>query len=100
MVQILTDLYNNKPTEFNNILPVDFFSEIVFMTWSGFFMDPIYGGNKNMVGWKHTGFNGTNTGNFYGEGYTVTDLMTSDKPVRLQPASLGQFQKSIGLGGV
>lgn len=96
-VQVLEDLANNIPTRFSDILPVDFFSELIFMTWSGFLMDPTYGGNRGMVGWLHTGFNGVNMGNFYDEGYQVTELMVSDRPIRLRPASLGQFQRRLAL---
>jgi gluconate 2-dehydrogenase gamma chain len=92
-VQALTDLSNNKPTSFNDIIPADFFYEVFFMTWCGFLMDPLYGGNQNMVGWTLTAFNGTNQGNFYGEGLTTAELMVASTPTRLQPASLGQFQK-------
>jgi hypothetical protein len=56
-------------------------------------MDPLYGGNRGMVGWTYTGFNGVNQGNFYGEGHTVQELMVATTPTRLQPASLAQFQK-------
>jgi gluconate 2-dehydrogenase gamma chain len=98
-IQVLRDLYDNKPTSFNDIRPRDFFGELIFMTWSGFLMDPLYGGNRGMIGWKHVGFNGTNYGELYGEGLKVTDLMVSDKPVRLQPASLGQWQNIVGLPG-
>jgi gluconate 2-dehydrogenase gamma chain len=97
----LADLAGGKPdaATFNNIRPVDFFRELFFMTWSGFEMDPMYGGNRGMVGWLHTGFNGLNSGNFYGEGKKVTDLMVATSPTRLQPASLQQFQKKLGLTG-
>ena len=62
-LQVLTDLYNNKPhSSFSNIIPNDFFNELMFMTWSGFLMDPVYGGNAGMVGWKLTGFTGANDG--------------------------------------
>jgi gluconate 2-dehydrogenase gamma chain len=98
-VNVLTDLANNVPTEFAGILPVDFFNEVIFMTWSGFLMDPKYGGNRGMVGWLHTGFNGVNMGDFYNEGYRVTELMVSDQPIRLMPASLGQFQRRLGFIG-
>ena len=57
--------------QFSDILPSDFAYELFFMTWAGFAMDPVYGGNKNMVGWSYTGFNGVNQGNFYGEGITT-----------------------------
>ena len=63
--QVLNDLYNNKPTNFSNIIPRDFFNELIFMSWSGFFMDPVYGGNNNMVGWKLTGFTGANMGDSF-----------------------------------
>lgn len=98
-LQVLKDLYDNKPTSFNDIRPRDFFGELIFMTWSGFLMDPLYGGNRGMVGWKHVGFNGTNYGSLYGEGLKVTDLMVSNKPIRLQPTSLGQWQNIVGLPG-
>ena len=98
-LQVLKDLYDNKPTSFNDIRPRDFFGELIFMTWSGFLMDPLYGGNRGMVGWKHVAFNGTNYGGLYGESLQVTDLMVSNKPVRLQPASLGQWQNLVGLLG-
>jgi gluconate 2-dehydrogenase gamma chain len=97
--QALTDLFNNKPTSFNNIVPKDFFNEVIFMTWSGFLMDPAYGGNRQMIGWQLVGFNGLNMGNFYSEGYSPTQIMVLNKPVRLKPASLGQYQKNLGVGG-
>src|SRR6267143_1239451 len=90
---LLGDLWGNKPTSFSNILPSDFAYELVFMTWAGFLMDPIYGGNQNMVGWKFTGFNGVNFGNFYGEGLDQRTLMDATSPTRLQPASLAQYQQ-------
>ena len=62
---------DNKPTSFNDIIPSDFFNEVFRMTWCGFLMDPLYGGNQGMVGWELVGFNGVNMGNFYGEGHTT-----------------------------
>ncbi|MGD0638080.1 MAG: gluconate 2-dehydrogenase subunit 3 family protein [Nitrososphaerales archaeon] len=89
----LQDLWNNKPTTFANINPVDFAYELTMLVWCGFLMDPLYGGNQNMVGWQYVGFNGLNNGNFYGEGYTPKQLMVSTTPIPLKPASLAQFQK-------
>ncbi len=91
----LTDLWNNKPTtaEFGGILPSDFAYELFFMTWAGFAMDPVYGGNKGMVGWTYTGFSGANMGDFYNEGYTGKEIMLMTTPITLKPVSLGQFQK-------
>ncbi|MDA4135784.1 MAG: gluconate 2-dehydrogenase subunit 3 family protein, partial [Thaumarchaeota archaeon] len=125
--QVLTDLWNNKPTyngvsgsvsggaaggyqeviegvnapyagvpggtQFGAVLPSDFAYELFFMVWNGFWVDPIHGGNKGMVGWSYIAFHGVNLGNFYGEGYTSKQLMVANTPITLQPASLGQYQK-------
>src|SRR2546427_1080057 len=95
---LLQDLWANKPTSFSKILPSDFAYELTFMTWAGFLMDPIYGGNQNMVGWTFTGFNGVNFGNFYGEGQDQKALMVATAPTRLQPASLAQYQQKASGG--
>ena len=95
--QVLQDLWNNIPTNFGEIVPEDFAYELFSMTWAGFLMDPLYGGNAGMVGWEYVGFNGTNTGNFYGEGHSDTEIMVSPTAIKLKPASLGQFQSALGL---
>jgi gluconate 2-dehydrogenase gamma chain len=89
---VLQDLWNNKPTNFTGPTPQEFFAEMHDMVWAGFLTDPIHGGNQGMVGWTLTGFNGSNTGNFYGEGLKITDLMVAGSPTRLKPASLAQLQ--------
>jgi gluconate 2-dehydrogenase gamma chain len=99
--QVLTDLANNKPTSFNEIVPADFFWELFFMVWSGFLMDPMHGGNRGMVGWELVAFNGVNFGDTYGEGLTSQQLMLATTPTRLKPASLSQLQNepsTIGEG--
>ncbi len=93
---ILTDLYNNKPTDFNGIVPLDFFNEAIFMTWSGFLMDPVYGGNAGMVGWTLTGFTGANMGDSFNEGRNVLNLMVASTPTRFSPHSIGELQKAMG----
>ena len=97
-VQVLNDLYNNKPAtaNFNNIIPLDFFNELIFMTYSGFLMDPIYGGNANMVGWTLTGFTGANRGDTFKEGRNVLALMVASKPTRYPPHSLGEYDQAFG----
>ncbi len=99
ITQLLTDLYNNVPTNFGNIVPRDFFNELIFMTWSGFLMDPLYGGNIGMVGWLHTGFTGANMADSFNEGRNVLELMVADKPTRFPPHSLGEFQRTLNLLG-
>ena len=93
--QVLTDLWNRKPTNFG-VDTQAWFSELHDMVWAGFFTDPLYGGNQGMVGWLLTGFTGTNQGNAYGEGYTSQQLMLSNKPIPLKPQSLAQFQQQVG----
>jgi gluconate 2-dehydrogenase gamma chain len=96
----LQDLFNNKPTTFNSIIPSDFANELFFMVWSGFLMDPMYGGNRGMVGWVLTASPGLNSGNFYGEGFTPQQRMVASTPQILKPASLSQFQQAAGVAGV
>jgi gluconate 2-dehydrogenase gamma chain len=55
--QILTGLQQGKIT-LNNIDAKLFFSIVHQNTMEGFFADPIYGGNRNMVSWKMLGFPG------------------------------------------
>lgn len=100
---VLADLWAGKPTSFADdhgtiIRPVDFAYELSFMTWAGFTMDPLYGGNQNMVGWAYIGFNGVNLGNAYGEGLSQKDLMVATTPTRLKPASLAQYQQAANGG--
>jgi len=105
-LQLLKDLWSNAPktktnpsppaddlTGFSNIQASDFAYELTFMTWAGFLMDPIYGGNKDMVGWDYVGFNGVNFGDFYGEGLSQKTLMVASSPTKLKPASLAQYQQ-------
>jgi len=107
-LKVLQDVWGNLPTTnyatsddltgFSNIIPADFAYEVTFMTWAGFLMDPLYGGNLNMVGWAYTGFNGVNFGNFYGEGLDQKSLMVATTPTRLTPASLAQYQQKASGG--
>ena len=39
-------------------IELDFFPLLALHTRQGFYADPIYGGNKNRVGWKLIGFEG------------------------------------------
>jgi hypothetical protein len=107
-LQVLKDVWSNAPktkyatsddlTGFSNIQSSDFAYELTFMTWAGFLMDPLYGGNQNMVGWDYVGYNGVNFGNFYGEGLNQQTLMVATTPTRLKPASLAQYQQAASGG--
>jgi gluconate 2-dehydrogenase gamma chain len=44
--------------QFNGLSSVAFFNLLLDLTMEGMFADPIYGGNRNMAGWKMLGFPG------------------------------------------
>jgi gluconate 2-dehydrogenase gamma chain len=44
--------------EFENFASRAFFSQLHAITMAGFFSDPIYGGNRDKIGWKVLGFPG------------------------------------------
>ncbi len=55
--QILTDMENGK-LALEGVDAETFFKLLLQNTKEGMFSDPIYGGNKNMAGWKMIGFPG------------------------------------------
>jgi gluconate 2-dehydrogenase gamma chain len=58
-----------------------FFNLVLQNTMEGFFADPIYGGNKDMAGWKFIGFPGAR--------YDYRDYITAhNKPFPLPPLSI------------
>jgi gluconate 2-dehydrogenase gamma chain len=44
--------------EFGGVPGATFFASLLEMTIEGFFSDPVYGGNRDMVGWRMIGFPG------------------------------------------
>jgi gluconate 2-dehydrogenase gamma chain len=46
------------PIELEGVSGSAFFEQMLFNTREGFFADPAYGGNRDMVGWKMIGFPG------------------------------------------
>src|SRR5690349_4630748 len=60
-----------------------FFQSLLEMTIEGFFCDPVYGGNKDMVGWKLIGFPGA-----YANYYELVDQQ--NVAFTRPPMSLGQ----------
>lgn len=92
--QVLQDLFDNKPTNFQGPTPAEFFNELHDMVTAGFWTDPLYGGNIDMVGWKLLAFNA----NYWGDdiGLGAQKLMVASAPTRLQPKSLSQLQSEGG----
>jgi gluconate 2-dehydrogenase gamma chain len=62
-----------------------FFARLLAITMEGFFSDPIYGGNRNMAGWRMIGFPGlpATYRNLYEE--------YRDKPYTVEPRSIADF---------
>jgi gluconate 2-dehydrogenase gamma chain len=56
--QVLRDMEAGTATGFVGITAQTFFQLLVAHVRAGFFADPIYGGNRDMVGWKLIGFPG------------------------------------------
>ncbi len=58
-----------------------FFDQVLTNTMEGFFADPVYGGNRNMVSWKMIGFPGAR--------YDYRDYLTrTDQKLDLVPISI------------
>ena len=97
---ILTDLFTNSSSNtalqsaFQGPTAAEFVNEVYDMVVAGFFADPLYGGNQNLVGWKLIAFNG----NYWGDdiGLGAKKLMVAGTPTRLTPKSLAQFQAEGG----
>lgn len=56
--QILHDMEAGKATGFNGLSGQQFFQLLLSHVKAGFFADPIYGGNRDMAGWKLIGYPG------------------------------------------
>ena len=63
-----------------------FFFDLLWRnTDEGYFSDPLYGGNRDMVGWKLLGFPGLPSGQY-------RDLLTSREPYHAEPVSVVDVQ--------
>jgi gluconate 2-dehydrogenase gamma chain len=56
--KLLGQLENGKVELSNGASATDFFDMLVQNTTEGFLADPMYGGNRNFIGWKLIGFPG------------------------------------------
>jgi gluconate 2-dehydrogenase gamma chain len=55
--ELLAEAQNGK-LDFGPLPSATFFTSLVDATMEGFFSDPIYGGNRDKIGWKLVGFPG------------------------------------------
>ncbi|MBV8070818.1 MAG: gluconate 2-dehydrogenase subunit 3 family protein [Acidobacteriaceae bacterium] len=55
---VLSNLESGIAHPLTGVCAKEFFKLILKNTMEGFFADPVYGGNRNMIGWKLVGFPG------------------------------------------
>lgn len=79
----LLDLMDGSKIEFPNVPVKTFFEMLYANTVEGFFADPMYGGNRDMIGWRLVGFPGAAAayvgfiGN-HNKAYNVTPMGIAD----------------------
>lgn len=85
---ILTDMEADKATDFQGPSGKAFFTQLRNDTIEGMFSDPMYGGNRNLVGWKLIGYPGAQ------RTYTPDDMKNPN--FRRDPQSLAQLMENEG----
>lgn len=91
----LTALQQGK-VELGDVPSATFFGSLLEMTIEGFFSDPVYGGNRDMIGWRLIGFPGA-----YANYYHLIDShgMSLDRaPMSLAEDSAGHVHQHPGHG--
>ena len=84
--EIMTELETGKLKM--RTLPSDgFFQLLKQATLQGAFSDPLYGGNKNMDGWRMKEFPGARA--------SYADVIEEEDFVELEPVSLTDYQQNI-----
>jgi gluconate 2-dehydrogenase gamma chain len=86
--QILTDMEADEATGFEGPSAKAFFTQLRNDTIEGMFSDPMYGGNRDMVGWKLIGYPGAQ------RSYTPDDLKNTS--FSREPQSLAQLMAKEG----
>lgn len=71
--QIIADMVSGSATGFDrNLTPEAFFHTLRRHTSEGMFSDPVYGGNRDLIGWKLVGYPGAQ------RSYTPAELRTEN----------------------
>jgi len=86
--QVLTDMEAGEPSGFEGPSAQAFFTQLRNQTIEGMFSDPMYGGNRDMVGWALIGYPGAQ------RNYTPDDIKNSD--FTRGPQSLAQLMANEG----
>ena len=74
-----------KAIQFATVPAPVIFSQLLANTKEGYFADPLYGGNRDKVGWKLLGFPGVPSGQY-------RELVTSHEPYHVEPVSVLDIQ--------
>ncbi|MDO5627396.1 MAG: gluconate 2-dehydrogenase subunit 3 family protein [Mobilicoccus sp.] len=85
LLEALEDAEDDDVTDvFDDLSADDFFDLVREHTLQGFLADPAYGGNRDLVGWRHIGFPGARRSfapaDFVDENYDVTPQSLLDLP--------------------
>jgi gluconate 2-dehydrogenase gamma chain len=86
--QVLTDMESDKATGFSGPGAKAFFTQLRNDTIEGMFSDPMYGGNRDMVGWKLIGYPGAQ------RTYSPDDLKNTS--FQREPQSLAMLMAKEG----
>jgi gluconate 2-dehydrogenase gamma chain len=85
--EILKEMEAGK-SEFKSVSSSFFFNLLLVNTMEGFFADPIYGGNRDKIGWKLVGFPGVAAS--YGEFIDKHNV-----PYDAEPVSIADVQNQM-----
>jgi gluconate 2-dehydrogenase gamma chain len=85
---VLTDMEADQATGFDGPSARAFFTQLRNDTIEGMFSDPMYGGNRDLVGWKLIGYPGASIN------YTPDDMLNSK--FSQAPQSLAQMMAAEG----
>ena len=83
--QILKALQAGKIDLPNGVPAKTYFAQLLQMFYEGMFADPIYGGNRNKMGWKMIGYPGVSTAN------KLNIVRFKNKPYRPEPLSIADL---------
>lgn len=82
-IEIMQDFDDGK-VKMNSVSSEDFFYILRQSTLEGAYSDPLYGGNRNMEGWKMKEFPGAQA--------SYTNVIDDDEFVNMEPISLTDYQ--------
>jgi gluconate 2-dehydrogenase gamma chain len=83
--QLLKGLQAGKIELPNGVPAKTYFDQLLQMFYEAMFADPIYGGNRNKMGWKMIGYPGVNTTN------KLNIVKFKNKPYRPEPTSIADL---------